>query len=79
MIGDGLRSLYVMVAGVLLALCAANLVAYFHFDDEWTVTNPKGEKRIIRIDEDVSDTAHDLGKGPVSLTCRRRAKRTFTS
>ena len=33
-------------------------------DDEWTVTNPKGEKLIIRIDEVVSDTAHDLGVDP---------------
>ncbi len=33
-------------------------------DDEWTVTNPKGEKLIIRIDEVISDTAHDLGVDP---------------
>ena len=33
-------------------------------DAEWTVTNPKGEKLIIRIDEVVSDTAHDLGVDP---------------
>ena len=33
-------------------------------DDEWIVTNPKGEKLIIRIDEVVSDTAHDLGVDP---------------
>lgn len=33
-------------------------------DDEWTVTNPKGEKLIIRIEEILSDTAHDLGVDP---------------
>ncbi len=33
-------------------------------DEEWTVTNPKGEKLIIHIDEVVSDTAHDLGVDP---------------
>ncbi|MFV2039390.1 MAG: endonuclease NucS [Acidimicrobiales bacterium] len=33
-------------------------------DHEWTVTNPKGEKLIIRIDHIVSDTAHDLGVDP---------------
>ena len=33
-------------------------------DDEWTVTNPKGEKLIIRNDEVVSDTAHDMGVDP---------------
>ncbi|MEM7288451.1 MAG: endonuclease NucS [Actinomycetota bacterium] len=33
-------------------------------DDEWTVTNPKGEKLIIRIEEILSDTAHDLGTDP---------------
>ena len=31
---------------------------------EWTVTNPKGEKLIIRIEEILSDTAHDLGIDP---------------
>jgi RecB family endonuclease NucS len=32
--------------------------------DEWTVTNPKGEKLIIHIDEVISDTAHALGVDP---------------
>jgi len=32
--------------------------------DQWTVTNPKGEKLIINIEEIISDTAHDLGVDP---------------
>jgi len=32
--------------------------------DEWTVTNPKGERLIITIDEVLSDTAHELGADP---------------
>ena len=32
--------------------------------DEWTVTNPKGERLVIRIDAIVSDTSHDLGLDP---------------
>lgn len=31
---------------------------------EWTVTNPKGERLVITIDEVLSDTAHDLGVDP---------------
>ena len=30
-------------------------------DGEWTVTNPKGERLVITIDEVLSDSAHDLG------------------
>ena len=33
-------------------------------DGEWTVTNPKGERLVISIDEVISDTAHDLGIDP---------------
>ncbi len=33
-------------------------------DGEWTVTNPKGERLIITIDEVLSDTAHELGVDP---------------
>lgn len=33
-------------------------------DDVWTVTNPKGEKLIITIDELISDSAHELGVDP---------------
>ena len=33
-------------------------------DSEWTVTNPKGEKLIIRIESLISDTSHDLGVDP---------------
>ncbi len=32
--------------------------------DQWTVTNPKGEKLIINIEKIISDTAHDLGVDP---------------
>ncbi len=31
---------------------------------EWTVTNPKGERLVITIDEILSDSAHDLGVDP---------------
>ena len=30
----------------------------------WTVTNPKGERLVITIDEVLSDTSHDLGVDP---------------
>src|SRR3546814_5881151 len=33
-------------------------------DGEWTVTNPKGERLVITIEEVFSDTAHDLGVDP---------------
>lgn len=33
-------------------------------DDEWTVTNPKGERLVITIDEVLSDVTHDLGVDP---------------
>jgi RecB family endonuclease NucS len=33
-------------------------------DGEWTVTNPKGERLVITIEEIVSDTDHDLGVDP---------------
>ena len=33
-------------------------------DSQWTVTNPKGERLIINIDEVLSDSAHDLGIDP---------------
>ena len=33
-------------------------------DHEWTVTNPKGEKLIIRIDAVLADSAHELGADP---------------
>jgi endonuclease len=33
-------------------------------DGEWTVTNPKGEKLIIIIEEIISDTSHQLGVDP---------------
>lgn len=33
-------------------------------DAVWTVTNPKGERLVITIDEVLSDTAHDLGLDP---------------
>lgn len=32
--------------------------------DLWTVTNPKGERLVITIDEIVSDTEHELGVDP---------------
>jgi RecB family endonuclease NucS len=32
--------------------------------DQWTVTNPKGERLVITIDEVLSDTVHDLGTDP---------------
>jgi RecB family endonuclease NucS len=32
--------------------------------EQWTVTNPKGERLIITIDEVLSDTAHELGADP---------------
>jgi RecB family endonuclease NucS len=32
--------------------------------DQWTVTNPKGERLVIHLDEVLSDTAHDLGPDP---------------
>jgi RecB family endonuclease NucS len=32
--------------------------------EEWTVTNPKGERLIITIDEVLSDTSHELGTDP---------------
>jgi len=31
---------------------------------EWTVTNPKGERLVITIEEVLSDSAHDLGADP---------------
>src|SRR3546814_13979709 len=34
------------------------------FRSEWTVTNPKGERLVITIEEVFSDTAHDLGVDP---------------
>lgn len=33
-------------------------------DDMWVVTNPKGETLTIRLEEVLSDTAHDLGDDP---------------
>jgi RecB family endonuclease NucS len=30
----------------------------------WTVTNPKGERLVLTIDEVISDTSHDLGVDP---------------
>ena len=33
-------------------------------DGEWTVTNPKGERLVITIEEILSDTAHELGVDP---------------
>jgi RecB family endonuclease NucS len=33
-------------------------------DDEWVVTNPKGETLTITIDEVLSDTLHDMGVDP---------------
>jgi endonuclease len=33
-------------------------------DDVWVVTNPKGETLTIRLEEVLSDTAHDLGDDP---------------
>jgi RecB family endonuclease NucS len=33
-------------------------------EGEWTVTNPKGERLVITIEEVLSDTAHDLGVDP---------------
>jgi RecB family endonuclease NucS len=33
-------------------------------ETEWTVTNPKGEKLTITLDEVLSDSAHDLGVDP---------------
>ena len=33
-------------------------------EDEWTVTNPKGETLRILIDEVLSDSVHDLGADP---------------
>jgi endonuclease len=33
-------------------------------DGEWTVTNPKGEKLVIIIEEIISDTSHQLGVDP---------------
>jgi endonuclease len=33
-------------------------------DGEWTVTNPKGERLVITIDEVFSDTCHELGIDP---------------
>jgi RecB family endonuclease NucS len=33
-------------------------------EDEWVVTNPKGETLTITIDEILSDTAHDMGIDP---------------
>src|SRR3546814_9352951 len=36
----------------------------FEGDGEWTVTNPKGERLVITIEEVFSDTAHDLGVDP---------------
>jgi hypothetical protein len=33
-------------------------------DGEWTVTNPKGERLIITIEEVLSDTSHELGADP---------------
>jgi len=32
--------------------------------EQWTVTNPKGERLVITIDEVLSDTSHDLGLDP---------------
>ncbi|MGQ0832664.1 MAG: endonuclease NucS [Microthrixaceae bacterium] len=32
--------------------------------DEWTVTNPKGERLTITIESIISDTAHELGSDP---------------
>ena len=33
-------------------------------DDEWRVTNPKGETLLIRFDEILSDETHDMGIDP---------------
>jgi hypothetical protein len=33
-------------------------------DDEWRVTNPKGETLIIRLEEVISDSAHEFGVDP---------------
>jgi RecB family endonuclease NucS len=33
-------------------------------DGEWTVTNPKGERLVISIEEILSDTEHELGVDP---------------
>ena len=33
-------------------------------DDRWVVTNPKGERLVIRMVEIISDTAHELGVDP---------------
>src|SRR5690606_38434865 len=33
-------------------------------DGVWTVTNPKGEQLVIRLEEVLSDTSHDLGIDP---------------
>ena len=33
-------------------------------EGEWTVSNPKGERLIITIEELISDTAHELGTDP---------------
>jgi endonuclease len=33
-------------------------------DDAWTVTNPKGERLVIRLTEVLSDTEHELGSDP---------------
>jgi RecB family endonuclease NucS len=33
-------------------------------DGQWTVTNPKGERLVITIEEVLSDTAQDLGADP---------------
>jgi len=33
-------------------------------EQEWTVTNPKGERLVLTIDEVISDTTHDLGTDP---------------
>ncbi|MDX1691365.1 MAG: endonuclease NucS, partial [Acidimicrobiia bacterium] len=33
-------------------------------DDEWRVTNPKGETLLIRFEEILSDETHDLGIDP---------------
>lgn len=33
-------------------------------EHEWTVTNPKGERLVLTIDEVISDTTHDLGTDP---------------
>ena len=44
-------------------MCAPNRL--IEGEGEWTVTNPKGERLVIAIDEVLSDATHELGDAPM--------------